>query len=226
MDKFTTDFFYFWDLIEKCQNFTFTRYADGEVMLMNGIGVGELTQAHMIDKWSSPDKMTKLGLDLLDTLDHTEENYYYAISGINDNVNDHSFLKNKIKHSNKNITFVNLWINNNYQKSLKKYSELKRDVILICNENSRVENFPFKIKKLIGFPNNCVDFWENNSELFINSLISEVEGINDTLFLISCGPVSEVIIHNLYNFHFKKCSDFDLAYAILFDLTYHFHLLQ
>jgi hypothetical protein len=196
--KFFEDFEYFWNLIENGNNFTFTRYADGEVMLMEGRQVSEFTQAYSVDKWKSPATLTKVGKELLESLNHTEENYYYAISGINDNINDYTFLRENIKHNDSNITFVNLWINANYQKTKNKMKSLKRDVILICNENAKIENFPFKVKELIPFPNNCISFWEENSSVYIDTLLKKFKDIKNELFFISCGPVSEIIINKLY----------------------------
>jgi hypothetical protein len=196
--KFFEDFEYFWNLIENGNNFTFTRYADGEVMLMEGRQVSEFTQAYSVDKWKSPATLTKVGKELLESLNHTEENYYYAISGINDNINDYTFLRENIKHNDSNITFVNLWINANYQKTKNKMKSLKRDVILICNENAKIENFPFKVKELIPFPNNCISFWEENSSLYMDTLLKKFKDIKNELFFISCGPVSEIIINKLY----------------------------
>ena len=198
MDKFFRDFEYFWNLINIGENFTFTRYADGEVMLMNGVGVLENTQAFNVDNWKSPNNLTKVGKDLLETLNHTEDNYYYAISGKNDNISDYNFLRSNIKHNDNNITFVNLWINANYRNMLKKLSNLKRDVVLICNENAKIENFPFNVVSITSFPNDCITFWEQNSEEYINRLIKDYGTLNNQLFLISCGPVSEIIIHKLY----------------------------
>ena len=196
--KFFEDFEYFWNLIENGNNFTFTRYADGEVMLMEGRQVSEFTQAYSVDKWKSPATLTKVGKELLESLNHTEENYYYAISGINDNINDYTFLRENIKHNDSNITFVNLWINANYQKTKNKMKSLKRDVILICNENAKIENFPFKVKELIPFPNNCISFWEENSSVYMDTLLKKFKDIKNELFFISCGPVSEIIINKLY----------------------------
>jgi len=198
MDKFFKDFDYFWSLIENGDNFAFSRYADGEVMLMRGQPVLEFTQAYTVDKWKSPASLTKVGKELLESLNHTEENYYYAISGLNDNINDYNFLRKNIKHNENNLTFVNLWINANYQKTKNKMKSLKRDVIIICNENAKSENFPFKVKEIIPFPNNCISFWEENSVIFIEKLTEKIKNINDELFLISCGPVSEIIIDKLF----------------------------
>jgi hypothetical protein len=199
MDKFTNDFEYFWLLINEGKNFTFSRYADGEVMLMKGTEVTTSTQAYNVDRWNSPNKMTKVGIQLLETLNHTESDYYYAISGLNDNISDYNFLRKIIKHDEKNLTFVNLWINNNYENSIKKYLELNRDVIVICNEDAKKENFPFKIKEIVPFPNDCINFWENNSEVYVKDLIKKFGNMTNELFFISCGPISEIIIHELYN---------------------------
>ena len=147
MDKFSKDFDFFWEKIEKKENFSFSRYADGEILLMKGLEVGENTQAFNVDKWKSPNNLTKVGMHLLKTLNHNEDNYYYAIPGINDNIEDYHFLKNKIISNN--LTFVNLWINNNYNKTKNRLNNLNRDVILICNEKANSENFPFKINEII-----------------------------------------------------------------------------
>lgn len=196
--NFTTDFDYFWNLIDNEINFAFARYADGEVSLMKGISVGTATQAFRVDKWNAPMQMTKAGQDLLKTLNHTENNYFYAISGKNDSMDDYTFLRNNIAQSDSNITFVNLWINNNYHRTKEKYMGLKRNVILIANEKANIDKFPFSIIDQTKFPDDCVNFWETNSEKFIEDITIKYKNIKNTLFFVSCGPVSEIIISELY----------------------------
>lgn len=198
MEKFNTDFDKFWDMIEKGDNFTFTRYADGEVMLMNGNAVHHLTQAALVDKWTAPLGMTKVGKDLLKTINHTESNYYYAISAPTDNLGDHNYLKSVIKTTDSNITFVNLWINGNYQLSLEKYKTLTRPVNLICNYRAKKINFPFKVQDFVMFPDDCIRYWDESGDSFIENIKEEFKGKENELFFISCGPVSEIIIHELY----------------------------
>lgn len=198
MEKFDSDFIKFWDMINSCQNFAFSRYADGEVMLMNGIPVREGTQAYNVDKWSAPNGLTRVGRELIDSLNHTEYNYYYAISSKTDNINDYSFLKNNIKQSDDRISFVNLWINANYPKTIERYKSLKRNVTLICNHKAREENFPFGVSKIYPFPNDCIKFWEDNGDGFIEILLNEISKERNQLFFISCGPVSEIMIDKLY----------------------------
>lgn len=198
MVKFKTDFDYFWSLIHKKENFTFARYADGEVLLMKGLGVGSGTQASNIDKWTAPNHLTTVGTQLLHSLNHIEPNYYYAISGKNDNLEDYNFLRSRIQQSEDKLSFVNLWINSNYTWMKSKLSSIDRDVVLICNENAKPENFPFKVVEHFKFKDDCINYWEKHGEEYLRNLVHNTQKYKDTLFLISCGPVSEIIIHHLY----------------------------
>lgn len=197
MEKFKSDFKYFWELITKGENFTFARYADGEVMLMKGLEVNTNTQAYTIDKWLAPNMITSVGVELKDTLKHKEANYFYAISSKTDNIGDYIFLYDNIENKDR-LTFVNLWINGNYNDMLLEYNKLTRPVNLICNYKARKENFPFKVSNITGFPNDCINFWGENGSHFISELLDKFKNVSDELFFISCGPISEIIIHNLY----------------------------
>ena len=198
MEKYNVDFEFFWGKINNNENFTFSRYADGEILLMKGKSITKETQAYNMDKWSSPETLTRVGKELLETLNHTENDYYYAISAPTDSVMDYNFLMENIKQDHNKITFVNLWVNSNYNKTIEKYNNLKREVNLICNHNAKIENFPFKVKSITHFPDDCVNFWENNGDKFINDLCIKYEDYKDELFFISCGPISEIVIHHLY----------------------------
>ncbi len=198
MDKFKSDFIKFWDLIDKKENFAFVRYGDGELMLMNGNAVGTNTQAYQVDKWASPNHLTKLGIDLAVTLEHYESNYYYGIPAPTDNVEIYNNFKNVIKCNEENLTFANLLINANYVDMKERLYQIKREVILICNEHAKIENFPFNVIEFTPFPNDCVNFWESNGEVFKNNILEKYGNYNDKLFIISCGPASEIIIDMLY----------------------------
>jgi hypothetical protein len=195
-NKFTEDFDFFWGMIENSNNFSFLRFADGEVLLMEGKGIGEGTQALNVDKWSSPNNITKVGGELHDTLNLNGDDVYYAISSKSDNINDYNYLYGKIKNKD-NITFANLWINSNYKEHKKRLMELKRPVTLICNENALNKSYPFNVEKVVPFPNDCINFWESVSEDFLGQLLKYVNEKVDHLFLVCCGPVSEIIIYNM-----------------------------
>lgn len=196
MSKFKEDFVYFTELIESGTPFAYARYADGEVGLMNGSEINYASQAYQVDKWKSPAGITKVGTELLETLNHTEDNYYYAISAHSDSVNDFNFLRSRIKTNN--ITFANLWINSNYQSMKSFYMNLKRDVYLICNHEANPSNFPFKIVEFFPFPDNCIEYWEMYGDDYISQLVEYTSQVNNQTFFVSTGPVSEILIHRMY----------------------------
>ena len=157
MNKFQNDFEYYTNLIKSNSNFAYARYADGEVQLMRGNPIGHQSQAYMVDRWTSPAEMTPIGLELLESLGHTEENYHYAISGKTDSISDYEFLTERIP--NKNLTFANLWINSNYQKMKQFYQSIEKDVYLICNHKAQPQNFPFKVAEIFPFPDDCISYF-------------------------------------------------------------------
>jgi hypothetical protein len=195
-EKFDTDFCYYTDLIKSNKNFAFARYADGEVQLMKGNSVGKNSQAYMVDKWMSPNDMTLVGTQLLESLNHSDENYHFAISGKNDSIMDYNFLMERIP--NTNLTFANLWINANYPKMKKFYNELDKEIYLICNYMANKENFPFKVKEIFPFPDDCISYFMEFGEDYITQLLEYITQIENKTFFISAGPVSEILIHRMY----------------------------
>ena len=197
-EKYFEDFDFFWAKIESNENFTFSRFADGEVLLMEGKSVDTSTQAFVCDKWMSDGGIKKLSLDLIESLTYSDDNYYYAISSNTDSDHDFKFLYEKIPNK-QNITFANLWINANYKKNLNKISNLNRDVVLICNESGLSKSYPFTCLDIVPFPNDCVTFWEYNNSEFIENIKNLSLKYNNTLFLVCCGPTSACINYILHN---------------------------
>ena len=64
MNSFNSDFIKIWDLIESDIPFAYSRYADGEIALIQGKAIQKGTQATDIDNWSCPNQITKLGIYL------------------------------------------------------------------------------------------------------------------------------------------------------------------
>ena len=200
MKDFDADFIKFTKMIVSDNNFSYARYADGEVMLMKGIPVGINTQAFLQDKWSSTDHISLLGLDLLKTLLHTESNYYYAITSPNQSLSDYTFLSSNIKQHTDNITFSDLWINANYPKFKKFIMNLDIPVNLIANQNCvSQKNIPLIIKDIFPIKNDCVNYYQNNKEQLLIDVSDFVKNKINELFFISAGPLSEIIIHQAYS---------------------------
>ena len=194
--KFNDDFIFFTDKIKSGEPFAYARYADGEVALMKGVSVGVQSQAFQVDRWLAPDQLTNVGKGLLESITHTEDNYYYAISAHSDNIGDYEFLKSHLKTDK--LTFANLWINANYQKMKEFYSTLDKSVYVICNHEARAERFPFKVNEIFPFPDNCILYWEEHGEDYITQLLDYTSQLSGETIFISAGPVSEILIDKMY----------------------------
>lgn len=197
MTKFNNDFNFFIDLINSGKNFAISRYGDGEQMIMNREVVGYNTQAHQVDNWNYDGSDTEVATKLIETLNHTEDNYWYAIPTQSENLKCYEYFSKLIK--NNKITFANIWINSNYQQMKKFYLEFNKEAYLIVNYNAKKENFPFKVAELFPFPDDCIRYWNEYGDDYIAQLIEYVNQVENKTFFISAGPISEIIIHNLYN---------------------------
>jgi hypothetical protein len=144
----------------------------------------------------APDQLTNVGKGLLESITHTEDNYYYAISAHSDNIGDYEFLKSHLKTDK--LTFANLWINANYQKMKEFYSTLDKSVYVICNHEARAERFPFKVNEIFPFPDNCILYWEEHGEDYITQLLDYTSQLSGETIFVSAGPVSEILIDKMY----------------------------
>lgn len=198
MMKYFADFNFFTEKINSAEPFVFSRYGDGEVSLMLGREVGINTQAFQVDNWKSPNRMTKVGRDLLETMSHTEENYWYGIPTETDLISPHNykFLKDFIKTDK--ITFANLWINANYVRMKEFYQNFNKPAYVICNHIANPPNFPFKVAEFFPFPDDCVGFWETYGDDYLSQLLDYTSQINGQTIFVSAGPVSEILLHKMY----------------------------
>lgn len=181
----------FWTKIEKGDNFTLMRMADGEHMLMNG------RKIHSQEHWVAPNHITELGKALLSTLDMNFDNVYYGISCPCCDKEAYVWYMSRIK--SKNITFSNIFVNCNYKQFIKDFSKLKRNAVVICNDSGKGKKIgSLNILDYFTVSNQCVDFFENHYNNFIHTIIEKYGHIKNTLFVVSAGPLSQLIITDLY----------------------------
>jgi hypothetical protein len=187
-----------WARIESNVPFAHARYADGEICLMKGLPIGGGSQATDVDRWSAPPRFTAMGKDLRESLNCVDPNYYYAISCDSSNTEDKNWLLNNIKQDRNYITFANLWINGNYNRFIDRLGTLKKDIIVIANENGENKKYPFNVIEYMSFGNDCVNVWENNKSQIIKILMESFSNVHERTFFISVGPLSELIIYLLW----------------------------
>jgi hypothetical protein len=170
---------YFLDLIRQKTPFALARYADGEMMFLEGRpGAG-------IDGWFSPGKTTEFGLDLLMSLQHKEDFYFYGISCDQAPQDKEKYLNIIQPRDLRNLTFSNLFVNVNYLRFRKFIAALDEPVVLIVSKKCKGSSFTFlKIKDIIFVGDDPVEFWENRRSDFLSEL-NRVSKYRNTLFLIS-----------------------------------------
>lgn len=216
---FASDFNKIWDLILSKKNFAFSRACDGEYMLMIGSEVGNNTQAYTQDGWSAEGKMYKIGYDLKKSLAHNEDNYFYGICDPSSSAPIYEFYVRNIKQVECKITYSDIFINANYKKFVDNMKKVQEDVVFIGSKNglhlidhdsidkidavltgeskSLFDNL--NIVEYFPLEHNCVLFYEDNDEKFKESVNQLALKYTNTLFIISAGPLSPIIVDCLYN---------------------------
>lgn len=188
-------------VIDSKQPICFVRYGDGEVMIMNNSPVPQSTQAYSIDKWSSNGGKTKLGDKLIEVLNHKEKEWIYGIPCKCCNNTCKNHLLSKLDLPINQITYANLFVNSNYNLFLEWIKKLDEEVILITNESvkNNLTRYPFKVKDYFPIKDDCLNYYEKNDLIFTENLKETFKNTENTLFLISAGPLSELIIHELWS---------------------------
>lgn len=180
----------------------FTRYGDGELALMVGKEIPSYSQACVQDKWTAPSKKTLLGKDLGNSLKNNDPEWFVGIpcDCCNPSAkNTYFYNLQELNVNVKNVTYANLFINGNYKKFKTFLNSIKEDVVVLANKEGKDKKYPFNVKQFISIEDDCVNFWQNEKDKFLEEIKQTVSNINETLFLISAGPMSEPIIDFLWS---------------------------
>ncbi|UQZ91024.1 hypothetical protein C4J81_18095 [Deltaproteobacteria bacterium Smac51] len=181
----------FWQKIANRENFALLRYGDGEKALMTGVPVKAQ------EGWESPNYISNLGKALLSTLDMNAENVFHAISCPCCDPSAYYWFSTRI--SNRNKTFSNLFVNDNYSRFISSLRDLKSDAIFIGNHNGygkKIEKL--NILKYYSVGDDCCSFWEDGAHQLIDEIKGDFGSQSGLLYVLSAGPMSEPIIAELY----------------------------
>ena len=192
--KFQEDFEKMWSRIFVRKIPTcFARYADGEYAIINGIPIGP---HQAIDGWESPASISKLGNDLKATLQHSEESYFYGLPSPSQNKGMFDMYKSIIPQDESRLTYSDLWVNSNYRNFYPRIRNIEEDIVLFASEKTqdRLRMVPFNLVQYYPISPSCVDYWEEHSQQLLDWTKDAASKFSNTLFLISAGPLSEVII--------------------------------
>ena len=181
------------NLIKKKENFTLARFADGEYACMNAL------HCNGIDGWTVGPEDKELAEDLTEAYTHTEKNFFYGISCPCCDLPKHEWLKEKTDHDWGNITYSNIFVNANFNTFAHfVIEELDRPVVLIGNENAVQGGYPFTVKQFVPVKSDIVTWYRTDREQIHETFIDLAKQYEDTLFFVSAGPLSEIIISKMY----------------------------
>lgn len=212
MKQFQDEFYRIKNLIVDSESFVFARYGDGEVMLIEHTPVGKNSQAYLVDGWSS-NGFTKLGDHLSLTLKNKD--WFYGIPCQCCNLSCKNYLLGRLEVPDNQITYANLFVNSNYEHFKKWINDSKLNVVLIANFRAQ-ENlnlFPFNILEFYPVGDDCVQYYEQKNQSLVHDLTLLSNKFTNTIFFVSAGPLSEIIIDILYRSN-KKNKYVDVGSAL------------
>jgi hypothetical protein len=205
MKTFKGDFDFVLNSIKNNKNISVSRYGDGELMIIEGVGINLLNKGVGEFEFDPSNEMYKTSQKLLaDSFTYQNDTYFIGIA-CRCCVGDEKFIymKNKSTQNEKNLTWANIFVNSNYNRFINEFlPELKnRDIIVVCHEKSDITNLPFNIK------NENLFKVKTNAWLYNLDLIDELKkyitenNINNHVFLISAGPFANILVHQLHDFN-------------------------
>ena len=215
MKDFKGDFNKLRAKLKNGENFAFLRFSDGEVFVLQNKRL-ELNEDHYIigegrgSGWYNKEEQKKFIPEehgfyrdkLEDSLKFKKKNYYKGISCrccIGEN--DFNWQVELAGGDDETLTWANLWNNGNYEKFMNEMMPLFNDkkIIIVVNESANIDKLPFKVEKDFRVGTNC---FINDYDLIekMKTYITDND-IKDYVFLISCASLSNLIIHQLYEFN-------------------------
>jgi hypothetical protein len=192
--SFRQDIITFKEKLLKKENFTFSKYADGEWAVMQNHAINN--KEFWFDPNSETDQFKRQAL--IDSFKYKHPNYYVGVScPCCQGTETFNQMVDFSEQDDNHLTWANLWVNSNYKYYVSNILPLYRDrnVVLFCNENGRIDKLPFRPYMVVPLKNNA---WEYNWNLIHDAkeLVSKIQEKN-MLFLFCCGPFGNILCHQL-----------------------------
>ncbi|ORX75408.1 hypothetical protein K493DRAFT_2209 [Basidiobolus meristosporus CBS 931.73] len=199
------------ELIQCNVPFAFTRWGDGEYFLVSGNSIAPGAQAETVDKWIwREDRIGVLGNTMIESLQNPVGMYFYGLPcpfTWNSALPRYLSLGRNISTSR--MSYSMIWMGENYPKLYKFFQSIqtgtttmKQKVVLLINQSGsdRLEELSKWASHVVFVPDNCAEIFEIPSTrcAWISYAQSIARLHTDTLFMISAGPLSEVLIYYMY----------------------------
>lgn len=197
---YTSDWFSLAKLVIDPRNsFVLARYGDAEIDIIRGAAIGTNTQASQLEGYTYHGGACALQRELRHSLTGRRgHNYYYAMQDWPYFVK----LIHSIDQDPDKITHTTLFSDINYPRTLSLLRQLISreygEVYVLCNRNVRPdEKFPWA-KRVIRYPNRCVDWFEFAGDQAVDEAVKLARSTSGHLFLLSIGPLASVMIYRMY----------------------------
>lgn len=186
----------FYNRLTSKQPFSFSKYADGEWMAINGI-----ISTPAYGEWNIDLNLCKRSIDLLKaSFIYRDKNYFVGISCPCCQGNSFYDMKSFCNQLDENLTFANIFVNYNYKFYLEyfiPYFFQQPNIYLVANKLTDLNNLPFKVEKFYPINYNA---WVDDLDL-IEVIKKDIQLASNKLFLFSAGPFGNILAHQLWDFN-------------------------
>lgn len=197
MKYFAHDIEVFRNKLANKENFSFSKYADGEWAVMKNQSIDN--KEFWFDPTKESDQVKRKAL--IESFQYQNPRYYVGIScPCCQGVETFREMKQFSGQSDDKLTWANIWVNGNYNYYVNNIIPFFKDrtVILFCNENGQIKNLPFLPYMVVPLKHNA---WEYNWNIIEDSKIItstlKGQGLSNLLYLFCCGPFGNILCHQL-----------------------------
>lgn len=179
------------------KNISFSKFCDGEWMVICNQNINN--KEFWFDNSNAKDQIKRQAL--ISAFKYKNPRYFVGITCVNVfGLDTHKKMKELCQQDEDNLTWADIWVNSNYSYYLSNILPLyqKRDIVIFCNENARIENLPFKPYMVVPVKHNA---WEYNWNLIEDAKnIMSIIPCKNMLVLFCCGPFGNILCHKLTEF--------------------------
>jgi len=196
MKTFRSDIEKFKTKIANKENFTFSKFADGEWAVMQNKFLNNNEFQYV-----NGEEYVKARELLIDSFKYQNSNYYVGISCPCCQGVAFEEMKNFCGQPQERLTWANLWVNSNYQYYLDNIVPLYSayNIVLVANKNSKLDLLPFKPNIFCPISKNA---WvEDISKIDVLKNEISKNNMKGWLFLFCCGPFGNILAHQLTEFN-------------------------
>jgi hypothetical protein len=184
---FRNELLILFDRLKKREPFSFSKFADGEWLMINNIPFNNNEFSYTVEDNFYREK-------LIESFKYKDSKYYVGISCECCQGNDHYKMKEMSEQNDENLTFANIFVNDNYSTYTDLFIEEYKnwDIHLVANKNAVINDLPFKIEEFYPVEGSA---WKYNYDLI--QKIKE-KNLSGKLFLFCCGPFGNMLSHQLW----------------------------